>query len=244
MLTIKILIMSFYYNDQKFSDKEVATAAENARQTRHDWCEQQARAFFATKERSKYYYCTYFVPEVEEHIYHAFSKEEEEEIRSAMNQQIAEGYEPDLHEILPDMEIFVGGGDGPEGVLTDIDFDDYLYCYHIRVKCFDPVSGEEKEDDLCLTALTDEEYIQVLTELLYSPQVLSFDGLRHILPEICQKIAKDCTQKDTTTVLFLEEMNRDVDAILEQHGGREKTPYFNLFNNPFIMLAEYNASKG
>ena len=95
-----------------------------------------------------------------------------------------------------------------------------------------------------MTALTDEEYIQVLTELLYSPQVLSYDGLRRILPDICKKIAKDCTEYGTATALFLEEMNRDVDTILEQNGGREKTPYVELFNNPFVLMAEHNASRG
>jgi hypothetical protein len=237
--------MSFHHNNQQFSDKEIADAAKAKKQERHQWCEQQAREFFATKERRKFYYCTYFIPEVEHHKYFAFPKEQEEEIRSAMNQQIAEGFDPDLQEILSDIEIFVEGDDNePEGMLTDIDFDDYLYCYHIGVRQFDPVSGEEEKADIRMTALTDEEYIQVLTELLYSPHVLSFDGLRRVLPEICQKIAKDCTKEDTTTALFLEEMNQDVDAILEQHGGREKTPYVNLFNNPFIQLAEYNAAKG
>ncbi len=245
--------MSFFLNGQEFSDKEVVQSVKEAKQARHDWCEQQARAFFATKERPKFYHIYYYIPEARMDQYYKVPQELLDKIREAIDADIAENgayaskeEASDVRrDIISDMDTsgYIEVDNPYEPDLLDIDFDDFVYCYHTRVKRFDPVSGEEKEGVLCLTALTDEEYIQVLTELLYSPEVLSYDDLRRILPEICKKIAKDCTKHGTATVLFLEEMNRDVDTILEQNGGRNKTPYVELFNNPFVLMAEHNASK-
>ena len=245
--------MSFYFNDQEFSDKEVAQSAREARQARHEWCEQQAREYLATKQRAKFYHIYYFVPEVEMDMYYNVPQELVDKVKASIDADIAENgpyvSKEDAasarRDIVSDMDTsgYIDVDEPYEPDLLDIDFDDYLYCYHVRTKRFDPVSGEQQEDGLCLTALTDEDYVQVLTELLYAPQVLSFDALRRLLPAICQKMANDCTRKDSATALILDEMNRDVDAILQQHGGREKTPYIGLFNNPFVLIAEHNASK-
>ncbi len=234
--------MPLYYNNQEFSDKEVADAIKAKYQERRQWCEQQAREHLAKKERRKYYRCTYFVPEVEMQKYIALPAEQEEQLRAAMNQQIADGFDPDLHDILLDMAITVNENDGPEGVLTDIDFDDFIYCYRFRVKRFDH-EGNEVSDDNLIASLTDDEYIQVLTELLYSPKPLSFDGLRRALPEVAVKIMNDVTSPFETSAIFLTEFNDDVDAILKPLGGRDNIPAAGLFDNPFVAFAEYCASK-
>ena len=58
--------MPLYYNNQEFSDKEVADAIKAKYQERRQWCQQQAREFLEKKERQKYYHCWYLVPEVED----------------------------------------------------------------------------------------------------------------------------------------------------------------------------------
>ena len=236
--------MAFYHNDQKFSDQELGLAVKQKKQNRHDWCERKVREFFATKNRHKYYHCRYFVPEVEQDSYVCLPQEILDEIQAAMNKDIEEGFDPDVRGIIENMEeIFVGGNDyEPEGTLTDIDFDDYIYCYHFRVLRFDN-EGDQIDDIFRIAKLTDEEYVQALTELLYSPKQLSFDGLRKVLPEVGAKILKDCTSPNETSAIFMTEFNDDVDTILKQVGGRENIPEAGLFNNPFIGLIEYMSAK-
>ena len=235
--------MPLYYNNQEFSDKEVADAIKTKYQERRQWCEQQAREYLADKPRRKYYRCTYFVPEVEMQKYFALPAEQEEQLRAAMNQQIADGFDPDLHDILLDMAITVDDGDdGPEGELTDIDFDDFIYCYSFRVRRFD-ADGNQSADRWEVANLTDEQYIQALTELLYSPKPLSFDGRRRALPEVAVKIMNDVTSPFETSAIFMTEFNDDVDAILKPLGGRDNIPAGGLFDNPFVAFAEYCASK-
>ena len=234
--------MPLYYNNQKFSDKEVADAIKAKKQERRQWCEQQAREHLAQKPRRKFYRCTYFVPEVEMQKYIALPSEQEEQLRAVMNQQIADGFDPDLSDTLQEMAIPVYEDDGPEGVLTDIDFDDFIYCYSFRVKRFDH-EGNEVSDDNLIARLTDDEYIQVLTELLYAPRQLSFDGLRIALPEIGTKILNDVTSPFETSAIFMTVFNADVDAILKPIGGRDHIPGAGLFGNPFVAIAEHNAAK-
>lgn len=235
--------MSFYLNNQEFSDKEVADSIKAKKQERRQWCEQQAREYLAHKPRRKYYRCTYFVPEVEMQKYIALPAEQEEQLRAAMNQQIADGIDPDLHDILLDMAIPVDDGDdGPEGELTGIDFDNFIYCYRFRVKSFDS-DGKETADKWQIASITDEQYIQALTELLYSPCPLSFDGLRRALPDVAVKIMNDVTSPFETSAIFMTEFNDDVDAILKPIGGRGNIPAAGLFGNPFVAIAEHMAAK-
>ena len=107
--------------------------------------------------------------------------------------------------------------------LKNIHFDDYIYCYRFRVKRFDH-EGNEVSDDNLIASLTDDEYIQVLTELLYAPHQLSFDGLRRALPEVAVKIMNHVTSPFETSAIFLTEFNDDVDAILKPLGGRDNIP--------------------
>ncbi len=234
--------MPLYYNNQEFSDKEVADSIKAKYQERRQWCKQQAREYLAHKERRKYYNCTYFVPEVEMQKYIALPIELEEQLRAAMKQQIADGFDPDLHDVLCDMAIPVDDGDdGSEGVLTEIDFDDFIYCYRFRAKCFDS-DGNQTAEKWQIASITDEQYIQVLTELLYSPKPLSFDGLHRALPDVATKIMNDVTSSFETSAIFMTEFNDDVDAILKPLGGRHNIPAAGLFGNPFVALAEHTAA--
>ena len=68
--------------------------------------------------------------------------------------------------------------------------------------------------------VNDEDYIRVLTELLYSPTELSFEDLYGIIPQTCELIKEACENSNFVDDLILEEMNNDVKAILEQFTGR------------------------
>ena len=244
--------MSFHFNDQEFSDKEVADAIKAKKQERRQWCEQQAREHLAKKERRKYYLCDYYVPEADLEGYFRLPQETVDRILQGLK-EIAdkapydyEGEADDLrHDMFLNMNIDVLEYlDEPYeyGYLTDVHFDNYIYCYRFRVKRY----GSEDDEASVITAgarLTDDEYIQVLTELLYAPRQLSFDGLRIALPEIGTKILNDVTSPFETSAIFMTEFNADVDAILKPIGGRDHIPGAGLFGNPFVAIAEHNAAK-
>lgn len=244
--------MSFYLNNQEFSDKEVANSIKAKKQERRQWCEQQAREYLAKKERRKYYHCDYYVPEADADSYLRLPQEILDEVQAAIQKDIEENGPIDKEhatevygDIISELNInVVEYLSEPYGYadLKNIHFDDYIYCYSFRVKRFNH-EGNEVSDDSLIASLTDDEYIHVLTELLYAPHQLSFDGLRMALPEIGTKILNDVTSHLETSAIFLTEFNDDLDAILAPIGGRDNIPGAGLFDNPFVAIAEYMAAK-
>ena len=244
--------MSFYVNNQKFSDKEIAEGVKQRKQERRDWCEQQAREYLATKTRKKFYLCEVYYPEVDDERYLRIYDDDVERIKAALAEDLEENgpYKDDEDERDSRREVFRyldlrGYYIDPYGEveINDVNLDDYIYCYGVRVMRFDNQGEKKKYDDYYNITLTDEEYIQLVTELLYAPSELSFDGLKMVLPDICNKIWGYCYNTSHVSAIILEEINKDVDAILQQHGGREKTPHVGVFDNPFAQIAEYVASR-
>ena len=244
--------MPLYYNNQEFSDKEVADAIKAKYQERRQWCEQQAREYLAKKERHKYYHCDYYVPEADDNSYLRLPQEILDEVQAAIQKDIEENGPTDKEhatevygDIISELNINVVeylSEPYEYADLKNIHFDDYIYCYRFRVKRFDH-EGNEVSDDNLIASLTDDEYIQALTELLYAPHQLSFDGLRRALPEVAVKIMNHVTSPFETSAIFLTEFNDDVDAILKPLGGRDNIPAAGLFDNPFVAFAKYCASK-
>jgi hypothetical protein len=247
--------MPFYSGDKEYSDQQVAVEVKRLKQERHDWCEQQAREYLAAHERPKYYYTEYYIPEAEQETYIRWAQDDVETIQKAIADDIAEygPYENEKEEdemrreVIQNLELDLSYYINEVGAyeywrINDINLEKYVCCEKATVLRFD------KEDDTprkteCAVKLTDEEYIQVLTELLYSPEPLSFDGLCSVLPEIGKKIWKDCGSLYVTSAIFLTDLNKQVDEILAQHGGRENTPHVGIFDNIFAQLAEYHAAK-
>lgn len=251
--------MPFYLGDKEYSDQQVAAEVKRLKQERHDWCEQQAREYLAAHQRPKYYFTEYYIPEAEQETYIRWAQDDVETIQKAISDAIAESIAIDgpltedeedemRREVIQNLDIDMSyylpeESDKYRRIdLLDVKFDKYVCCEKATVLRF------EKEDDapekeLCVVKLTDEEYIQVLTELLYSTEPLSFDGLCSVLPEIGKKIWKRCSNIHETSAIFLTDLNKQADEILAQHGGRENTPYINIFDNIFAQLAEYHAAK-
>lgn len=245
--------MSFNLNDQKFSDGEIAQGVRQLKQERHDWCEQKAREFLATKPRMKFYHVDYFVPDVDLETHLRLTSGDIEKIQKALAKDLEE-YGPYVDEedekdrrgdIICELELDGDYEIAPYGSIwiKDVDFNDYVYCYSVRAVRFDNQGNKKQYDDHCNVSLTDEEYIQVVTELLYAPYEISFDGLRAVLPEIGNKIWGCCFEDRYASALILDEINQDVNTILEQNGGRENTPHVGIFSNIFAQIAEYQASK-
>lgn len=248
--------MPFYSGDKKYSDQQVAADAKRCKKERHDWCEQQAREYLAAHQRPKYYYTEYYIPEAEQETYIRWTQDDIDTIQKAIADDIAEygPYEDEkeademrrevIQNLGVDMSYYLPEESDKyrEIDLLDVKFDKYICCEKATVLRF------EKEDDtprktVCAVQLTDEEYIQVLTELLYSPGPLSFDGLWMKLPEIGKKIWKNCGSLHATSAIFLTDLNKQVDEILALHGGRKNTPHVDIFDNPIAIMAEYLAAK-
>jgi hypothetical protein len=242
--------MPFGFNNQEFSDNEIANAIKAKKQQRRQWCEQRVREYLAAKERRKYYYCTYFVPEAEMHQYIKLPQDIVDRIQEELRKEaeengpVEEKYAAMVRgDVIGEMGIDVQDltDECYEANLLDVDFDDFVYCYHFRVKRFD-FDGNEIADKWQIASLTDEQYVMALTELLYAPERLSFDGLCRALPEVGAKIMKDVTSATEASAVFMKEFDDDVDAILEPLGGRDKIPYAGLFGNPFVDIAEHVAA--
>lgn len=248
--------MPFYSGDKEYTDQLVAAEVKRLKQERHDWCEQQAREYLAAHQRPKYYYTEYYIPEAEQETYIRWAQDDIDTIQKAIADDLAEygPYKDEKEEdemrreVIQNLDIDMSyylpeESDKYRQIdLLDVKFDKYVCCEKATVLRF------EKEDDAprkteCAVKLTDEEYIRVLTEMLYSPEPLSFDGLWMRLPEIGKKIWKDCGSLYVTSAIFLTELNKQVDEILALHSGRENTPHIGIFDNIFAQLAEYHAAK-
>ena len=249
--------MAFLFKDKEYSDKEVASAIKERKQARHDWCEQKAREFFATKERRKFYNTSYYVPEADDEGYFHFPDELINTIQAAIDKDFAEnGPSPNMKAAIADVrQEIIEGMDLSEYeerllhslypgfeylTINDIFLDDFLYCYGVRVLRFDSHDGKQTDEEFKVVSLNDEEYIKALTELLYSPHTLSLDGLSKVLPEVGKKISEQCVEPTETSAIFLAEMNDDIDKILEQIGGKDKIPHVGLFDNILVDIIEHN----
>ena len=247
--------MPFRSGDKEYSDQKVASDVKKGKQLRHEWCEQQAREYLATHPRRKYYFTEYYIPEAEQETYVAWAQNDIDKLKSALADDIAENgpydeedeiearreiiqnLDLDLSYYIPEVTKY------GEWEIWDINLEKYIYCEHANVLRFDKEDDTPKKER-CVIELTDEEYILVLTELLYAAEELSFDGLRTVLPpELGKRMWQDCASHNSTTAIFLTEINQQVKMILEKNGGRENTPYYGLFHNPFAIMAEHLASK-
>lgn len=244
--------MPFIIDNKEVSEQEVALEVKKLKQQRHDWCEKKAREYFATKEREKYYHVTYYSPDIEYDMYHSIPEEITDSIRKKMEEDIVyngpyESKEKELsaiRDIIDSLQIdWSEHLDKPSDEIRSIDYDDFVYCYSIKAFVFRCTDTQQIANTSFAVRLTDEEYIQVLTELLYYPIRLSLDGIRKKLPEIAKKIRAQCVHDDVVTAIFLKEMNEDVDKILEQVGGMDNTPYHYIFDHPFARIAEHFANK-
>lgn len=248
--------MPFYSGDKEYSDQQVAADAKRCKKERHDWCEQQAREYLAAHQRPKYYFTEYYIPEAEQEIYIRWAQDDIDTIQKAITDDIAE-YGPykdekeadeARREVIQNLDIDMSYYLPEESDmyrqidLLDVKFDKYICCEKATVLRFEKEDGTPRKTE-CAVKLTDEEYIQVLTELLYSPEPLSFDGLWMKLPEIGKKIWKNCGSPYATSAIFLTDLNKQVDEILALHGGRKNTPHVDIFDNPIAIMAEYLAAK-
>lgn len=237
------------------ADKEVALKAQQWRQERLEWCEQQAREYLTANPRRKYYHCDIFYPEVDDIAYFPLA----DDIIANIEKELAENgpYASEIDMLNNRREIVMDMGlSGMDYMplapyeyidIQDVDIEQYLHlckCTVLRFRDIDDTPYRESKS----VELSNEEYIQVLTQMLYAPYRVTLEDLHELLPEIAEKIRKACAKMDfvdirPTSAIFLTELDDAVEAILAKHGGRENTPHVGVFDNIMITLAEHNYAK-
>ena len=228
-------------------------------QERREWCEQTAREFLANNPRPKYYYTEYIVDAKSYEAYIRWSDEDKAAILQQIEADKANypsyGSNQRTLFFMSDLDLdyssyFQGLYGGRHVDLKDVNFDDYICCEQVVVARFPLRDGGGKQftfrysgDGLfypydyykpvatvSAVQLTDEEFVKVLTEMLYAIKPISFTGLCLLLPEIGQKIMRQCDCTHDGAAIFLEELNAIASNIIGgAMGGIENTPaYLNI----------------
>ena len=221
----------FNFGSKDCTNKEVVTMADEAKQKRHQWCEQQAKEYLSTKHRCKCYRTLISYPEVNLWQYVKLSNEHLEAINKAVENLYTEGpFDSEEQEAIAISDAIADLNlNGKEYIdipyeyvdILDIDLNDYIYCYSLKKTVFDP-NYDEPQSYEEMVQLTDEQYLQVITEMLYAPHKLSLDGLELQLPEIGKLIRKKVMNIYYPTAVFLCEFDNDVNAILAKHEWEAK----------------------
>ena len=200
--------------------------------------EAKAKAFFATKERKKYYEFSGITPDdfetsfsypltdeevdrikeltIEAYKAHIGNDHDEnrastfEEVCQDCQLQVLEGINPELDELIFNIYDRV---DGPF-TLHSIDFQHAYYFYEVTCQVFKDEPSTE------IVQLTDEEYIYLLTwKLMY--ERFNFNRLLLFRPELAQKISDQldgCNndylfESNNAYLIVFDEVNDDAEAI-------------------------------
>ena len=196
---------------------------------RHDWCEQKAREFFANKNRRKWYHTCYkdYDCDAEFNWYERLPDSFVEDLKAAFNGFVSENNLSSVKDIEPDWreEIIYQLDPAKYGIekdpfygnpqMIDVDFDNYMYLYEVRGTINDTRFDMLVPNGVSHIKVDDEDYIQVLTELLYASAELSFDDLYGIIPQTCEVIKQACENSNVIDDIVLQEMNNDAKTILK-----------------------------
>lgn len=238
---------TYFSNYYDLLETESENPSETALWVRKKFAENEAiaKAFFATKERKKYYLFSGITPEDHETSFsYPFTDEEVERVKKLTVQaykayigddydenwantfedicqdcelQELEGINPELDELIFDI---YDRADGPF-TLHSIDFKQAHYVYNMTYQEFG------KEPQKVRAHLTDEEYIYLLTWRLVHEQ-FNFNRLVLYRPELAQKISVQfdgCNydynfESDNPYLIVFDEVNVDAEAIKKKEGTK------------------------
>ncbi len=235
--------LCFFSNHYDLLETGSATPSETALWFRKKFAENEAKAkaFFATKERKKYYLFSGITPEDHETSFsYPFTDEEVERVKKltveAYKAYIGDDYDENwantFEDICQDCELQQLEGINPEldelifyiydradgpFTLHSIDFKQAHYVYNMTYQELG------KEPQKVRAHLTDEEYIYLLTWRLVH-ESFNFNRLLLYRPELAQKISVQfdgCNydyncESDNPYLIVFDEVNADAEAINEE----------------------------
>ena len=244
--------MPFYIGDQEISDKEMVSAYRERLRNRRTWCDEHAKAFFATKKTTKRYKTEYFVPEVDRTEWIIFSEGEIAEYMEFMRKERQDFLEANpndadnedlwqdwMRDAWADSDYFIEDLEPNPAEIQWIDLEHPRSTFLFKVHYF-PYDPEEKPD--CRNKwvdLTDEQYIRLLSEYLYNSYEATVGSLYFRPPDIYKVIAERCFLKGSDCAVLLEEVRQDAEAILKEFGdSRPEIP-----EGPYAEMIAWLASK-
>jgi hypothetical protein len=244
--------MPFYNGDQEISDKEMVKAYRERLANRKAWCDEHAKAFFATKQTKKRYKTEYYVPDVDRTEWLTFYDGEIDEYMEFMRKERQDYLEQNpteadnedlwnewMRDAYADANFTIEDLDPNTAELKWIDLDHPRSTYLFMVHCF-PYDPEEKPDCRKIWVdLSDEQYIRLLSEYLYDSYSATVGSLYFRHPDIYKAIAEQCFWKGSDCAVLLEEVKHDAEVILKEFG--ESQP--GLPEGPFAAMIAWLASK-
>ena len=240
--------------NKKYSDQQLSESYLAAIEKRKTWCKQKAQEYVAQKQPQVQYVITVYEPDVEFTIDAILNPQEEQELRTFVEQMQQEFQQqfPDeandkkaWHEYLynaffdSDITITIDNGFGisQNAQVRFIDFEQPHHCFVFDVRDFANVNDAGKVSK-ALVNLTDEQYATILAEFV-EDENMTMDLIYQLHPEIREQIFEQVHQAGYEVVVFPREILSDRDAILAQHGS-DMPP---MPQGTFAGIAAYNASK-
>ena len=217
-------------DDQKISRIENAKAYWERMNERLEWCRNAAKEYVKNNERRKFYKLTYELFGSDYHTIHAgISDADRKVVEDALKEEFEingpfenEGIKKEfydeviteiLYDYIPEKD---RRWDNVHPHITDIDFNDFIYCTHFKCKCSvwygkDP---EELYDFGGFIELSNNEFINLVAARLYDKE-LSFYDLKYLFEDIYNRVDSWFYSRHQHHVIFLSEINDVAQAILD-----------------------------
>lgn len=246
--------MSFKVGDKEFSDKEVVSAYNQCVANRHQWCIDEARKYFTTKNTTKRYKMDIFYPEIDDTIYKILDDAELKKYQDFVaktRKDFLDDYpekaddkdywEEWLYDTFSDAGFttdYYPSGYYTEAKVRCVYLDDTMNTYRFDVCVFEDNNIDNPQKKYAYIDLTDEEYILLVAECLENNDMTT-GGIYYRHPEIYKKIADACFKRGKESAVFLTEARQDAENILKAVGDQmPKLP-----QGPFADIAAILARK-
>lgn len=246
-------------DDKEYTDEQIAQIYEERKKEYFAWRKQKAMEYLSQKKRDKYYYCDIDwswnyedggVDERGEYFadnYLYFTYEQIEAIKAIKKRinddpEISEADKSDY--FYEEMTTFCSKfNDDPEVTwqIEEIYFDRFVYKYCFDVCCVDsngqvyPIKDKE-------VIISDEDYSTLLAHLT-TGAFITFEGLRHIEPKICNDIYRHLMclpmnyQYFEGYIILMNNLRNDADCLNEQLEKSGEDSYIDFLSNPAIQMA-------
>lgn len=218
--------MSLRVGKEEYSDKELVEMYRQQLKAYNDWCVDEARKFFASKNIAKHYKMdvyfsespdTFELPLADEELaeYTEFEKEE----RAAFEEESESKTEQDwidwIYESYNNAHIMLDN----QTELRYVDLHHPINVYRFEVKHFSYSNPKEMREDVEEVALSDEQYISLVLQCMQEPY-FTMAKLMELDPEMYKLIVTKCTRRfwNNECAIFLTEAKEDANAILQSAG--------------------------
>ncbi len=247
-------------NGKEYSDEMIANLHNKRVKEYAKWRRQKAAEFLQTKKRTKYYHCeALFDPDYENDFYiplpdkivarvRALKEEIANDPELKTEEDRADEFRDRVYEIGNDIDVDITNFGGSEWVYTNIDIDDFVHEYNFDIHYFDWKGEKNGKQVQCSVILSDEEYIELLAQLLDMPEC-SFNHLAYLSPKlkaIHKKLSDNLHHRSWLTyypgyehdyAVLMTELRTDARQLVKQLEKKgEQYPHINFLKDQMINI--------